>query len=172
MPAGLIVPLSLSSCCVVRLHRKQIATNLIIGKRKIAKEQSSLDASNSSILVLSYSISCEPLLGSGCYKGLVQAALLCNDSRVGVTRELTKMIKGINKCRPRPEIKKNKTEKQINETQWWLTRTVSGVVKVMGSATSTAWHIQSGRPAIDSNLLPVRASSKMSRRKESAVNST
>lgn len=116
MPAGLIVPLSLSSCCVVRLHRKQIATNLIIGKRKIVKEQSSLDASNSSILVLSYSISCEPLLGSGCYKGLVQAALLCNDSRVGVTRELTKMIKGINKCRPRPEIKK-KTEKQINETQ-------------------------------------------------------
>ena len=53
-----------------------------------------------------------------------------------------------------------------------LTKTVSGVVKVTGSATSTAWHIHSGRPATDSNLLPVRARSKMSSRSESAVNST
>ena len=62
-------------------------------------------------------------------------------------------------------VKKTKQRKRI-------TRTVSGVVKVTGSATSTAWHIHSGRPATDSNLLPVRASSKMSSRRESAVNST
>lgn len=53
-----------------------------------------------------------------------------------------------------------------------LTRKVSGVVNVMGSATSTAWHIHSGRPTTLSNLLPARASSSTSSRSESAANST
>jgi len=99
-----------------------------------------------------YSISCGPLWGSG--RNKVWNKFLC--SGVGVQGTWGE------KKRPARDEKRKA----------WLTKTVSGVVKVMGSATSTAWHIQSGRPAIDSNLLPVRASSKMSSRRESAVNST
>ena len=68
-------------------------------------------------------------------------------------------------------MKKRRIRKKNGQT-FTLTRTVSGVVKVTGSATSTAWHIHSGRPETDNNLLPVRANSNMSSFSVSAMNLT
>lgn len=151
-----LVPLS--SCA------DSFATNSIITKMELAQREHQVWASKHSSRVIdpSYSISCA-VRESHDYSLGVLEQVLC--SGVGVSRDLVwGKQKGIHiKIGRATEIKKKKA---------WLTKTVSGVVKVMGSATSTAWHIQSGRPATDSNLLPVRASSKMSSRRESAVNST